>query len=291
MYDSTTATDIPVSAQIVGGYVDGLYRWSDADWARFPNAVKVRIAVFRPTDDGHVLDVESGNATPAESVDWVLMRRAAGMDPSVYMNESTWPQVRQAFQARGVAEPHYWVAIWDNVPEFIAGAVAKQYANSSQAGGHYDLSEVADFWPGVDVSMVVVKHLVSAVLIPGKVLAGAKWFNWGDAVNGNLVPVVGYPDPTVDQAIEYQEFVQFSDGRYFDRIPGPGGPGDWCIDDDFINTRDVAGCLNPQVCFDKFNPPPPPPPPPALTHHVHDLTVTVNGQAVVVTTGPDKAGA
>ena len=153
MYDGVDATKLPVTAQLVAGYVDGLYAWSAANWAMFPNSVKVRVAVFSTTNDGHVLDVEPGNATPAQSVDWVLMRRQAGADPSVYMNASTWPTVRSAFQARNVAEPHYWVAQYDNVATIPSGSVAKQYYNNNALG--YDLSIVADYWPGVDSSPVV----------------------------------------------------------------------------------------------------------------------------------------
>ena len=152
MYDGVDASRLPADAQLVGGYVDGLYAWSDADWARFPHAVKVRIAVFRDTDDGEVLDVEPGNATPAESVDWVLRRRRAGVDPTVYMNTSTWPVVRGAFAARGVAEPHYWVAQYDGVEAIPSGAIAKQHTNDEQAG--WDVSVVADYWPGIDPSPI-----------------------------------------------------------------------------------------------------------------------------------------
>lgn len=152
MYDGIDASRLPADAQIVAGYVDGEFAWSAADWARFPNSVKVRIAVFSETNDGEVLDVEPGNATPAQSVDWVLMRRAAGVDPTVYMNTSTWPTVRAAFRARGVAEPHYWVAQYDGVASVPAGALGKQYFNNNAAG--YDLSVVADYWPGIDAAPV-----------------------------------------------------------------------------------------------------------------------------------------
>ncbi|MGH6657239.1 MAG: hypothetical protein ACRDVE_18805 [Actinocrinis sp.] len=152
MYDGVDASRLPVTAQLVGGYVDGNYRWSGADWARFPHSVKVRIAVFDSTNDGHVLDVEPGDATPAQSVDWVLMRRRAGADPTVYMNFSTWPTVRAAFTSRGVAEPHYWVAQYDGNAVVPSGAVGKQYYNNNSLG--YDLSVVADHWPGVDPAPV-----------------------------------------------------------------------------------------------------------------------------------------
>lgn len=160
MYDGTDSGAAAIGAQaqpgdLVGGYVDGLYRWSSAQWAALrAGVVRVRIAVFHTTDDGVVLDCEPGNCTPAQSVDWVLMRRRAGVDPTVYCNqhdtETGWPAVRAAFQARGVREPHYWVADYDGVAEIPAGAVAKQYADNLMLGHPWDVSVVADHWPGVD---------------------------------------------------------------------------------------------------------------------------------------------
>ena len=152
MYDSVTAGDIPLSAQIVAGYIDGPYTWSAADWHRFAGKTCVRITVTAAANDGDVLDVETGDATPQQAPGWVLMRRAAGADPSVYMNGSTWPSVRSAFASQGVREPHYWVAFYDggHDPAIPPGAVAHQYADPATSGGHYDLSSVADYWPGVD---------------------------------------------------------------------------------------------------------------------------------------------
>lgn len=141
--------------QLVAGYVDGLYAWSDAQWNLFPpGIIRVRVAVFSTTSDGHVLDSEPGNATPAQCVDWVLMRRAAGIDPTVYCNQldpvTGWPAIRAAFQARSVAEPHYWVADYDGAEIIPAGAIAKQYADLTALGQPWDVSVVADYWPGVD---------------------------------------------------------------------------------------------------------------------------------------------
>lgn len=151
MYDSTAPFAIPPTAAMVAGYVDGRYVWSPAAWARFPNAVKVRIAVFASTNDGHVLDIETGDATPAQAPGWVQRRRAAGIDPSVYCNLSLWPAVRAAFHAANVAEPHYWVAGYPGGGAVIpAGAIAHQYADPATSGGQWDLSVVADYWPGID---------------------------------------------------------------------------------------------------------------------------------------------
>lgn len=153
MYDAVTASNIPAGAAMVAGYIDRikLLPWSAADWARFPNAVKVTIVKKASTNDGHVLDVEPGDATPAEAPGWVRMRRAAGADPTVYCNTSTWPSVRAAFRSANTAEPHYWLARYDGKPAWdsgwaAAGVVAKQYQNTPG----FDLSSVADFWPGVD---------------------------------------------------------------------------------------------------------------------------------------------
>lgn len=146
MYDGITVANLPATATMVAGYVDGLYSNIAALAARFPNATRVPIAVFPSTDDGIVLDVETGDATPAQAPGWVQMRRSHGVDPTVYCNSDTWPAVRQAFAAAGVPEPHYWIAAYDNNPTIPAGAVAKQY----QSTDPWDASVVADYWPGID---------------------------------------------------------------------------------------------------------------------------------------------
>jgi hypothetical protein len=148
MYDSVTASNIPRNAQMVAGYVDGKYKWSQSDWALFPNAAHVPIAVFASTNDGVVGDCENGDMTPAGAVTWTEMRRNAGIQPSIYCSQGLWSVVRNTFQSMGVREPLYWIAAYPgNGPDTIpAGAVAHQYADA----GPYDLSTVADYWPGVD---------------------------------------------------------------------------------------------------------------------------------------------
>lgn len=152
MYDAVSPSAIPANAKMVAGYLaPNRYAWSAQDWARFPNAVRVEIAVFASTNAGHVLDVEIGDATPAQAPGWVLKRRAAGVDPTIYCNLSTWPAVQAAFKAAGVREPHYWIAHYGAGANIPAGAVAVQYADpAGHSGGNYDISAVADYWPGVD---------------------------------------------------------------------------------------------------------------------------------------------
>lgn len=146
MYDGVNPNGLPNGSLMVAGYVDGRYANMTKMIARFPHAVHVGIAVSHTTDDGQVIDVENGDATPEGAVSWVQMRRRAGADPTVYCNYSTWAQIRGAFKSAHIVEPHYWIAEWDGHAALIGGAVAKQYAN----GKNYDSSIVADNWPGVD---------------------------------------------------------------------------------------------------------------------------------------------
>jgi hypothetical protein len=140
---------------MVAGYIDRivLEPWSAADWARFPNAIKVEIVKKASTNAGHVLDVEPGDATSAQAPGWAAMRRRAGVEPTIYCNLSTWPSVRAEFQRQAVAPPSYWIARYDRLA-FIPGdwqalgCVAKQYAGDVAPG--IDISCVLDYWPGVD---------------------------------------------------------------------------------------------------------------------------------------------
>jgi hypothetical protein len=160
MYDSTTAADIPSSATMVGGYVSpSSYAWDASDWARFPHAVQIHITPSAShTGVGvHVLDVERGDATPAQAPGWARAQRALGQDPTIYCGEAAWQSVQDAFASAGEPQPHYWVAAYPgtgpNLPTLNGiTAVAHQYADSKTSGGHFDLSVVADAWPGVDTN-------------------------------------------------------------------------------------------------------------------------------------------
>lgn len=146
MFDGITPGSIPTGADLYAGYVDG--RWPSAAGIaeRFPGRPVVRIAVSPSTNGGVVGDGPPDNGTWAAWVQWTVRRRSAGVDPTVYTNASSWAAGIQAFKAAGVAEPHWWIAHYDGDPAIPAGAVAKQYAE--HAG--YDVSSVADYWPGVD---------------------------------------------------------------------------------------------------------------------------------------------
>jgi len=150
MYDAVTPGNIPANATMVAGYVDGIYANLTQLAARFPGATIVTIAVHWTTR-AQVLDVESGDATPAQAVQWLTqtMRDVANARLTLYCNTGAWPSVRAAIQAAGIAEPNYWVARYDGDPTIPAGAIAKQYIGDYHG---YDQSVVADYWPGVDAA-------------------------------------------------------------------------------------------------------------------------------------------
>jgi hypothetical protein len=147
MADSVTVMDLPVGFDLYGAYVDGAYKNFTQAEARFPGKV-VGIAVFSTTNDGIVGDCENGDMTPQTSVNWVVMRRKAGVDPTIYCSESAWQSVKDSFATWGVTQPHYWIAGYPGSvgPKLYPGSVAHQFVDH----GPYDESVVADFWPGVD---------------------------------------------------------------------------------------------------------------------------------------------
>jgi hypothetical protein len=133
-------------AELVAGYVNGAYAWSQAEWDLFPNATHVGVTVFA-VDAGDVLDVENGDATPGQTQGWIAQRKAAGIfRPTIYCNLSTVPAVRQGTGPYVLGRDYdLWVARYDNSTESVySGSAAKQYATSSS----WDASAVYDdAWP------------------------------------------------------------------------------------------------------------------------------------------------
>jgi hypothetical protein len=146
MYDAIYADDLPPGADLYAGYVDGDWPDANAIAERFPGVRVVRVATSPSTNDGVVGDGPPDNGTWAQWVAWVVMRRRAGVDPTMYADAADWAAGIAAFQAAGVPLPHWWIAEYDGDPTIPAGAIAKQYASNED----FDTSSVADYWPGVD---------------------------------------------------------------------------------------------------------------------------------------------
>lgn len=161
MKDSTNWQAIPVGTPLVAGYVPpSRFAWPAAAWARFAGSIEVRITPSAAVSGRgiQVLDVEAGDASPGQLPGWVNASRAAGQEPTAYMNYSAWAAAINACTSANVAVPQFWVALWNNVQDLptinVGGvtytAVAHQYADPNTSGGDYDVSVVASHWPGVD---------------------------------------------------------------------------------------------------------------------------------------------
>lgn len=145
MYDSATPAAIPADAEVVAGYVDGLYKWTDADWARFPNAAKVRITVLGSYVDGDVLDVEQGDATPSYCPKWIEARQADGLAvPTIYCSSSVVPAVQSA--CVGLTY-NLWVAHYTYTEHIEPGSVATQWTDHGPNGENVDISLCSIGWP------------------------------------------------------------------------------------------------------------------------------------------------
>ena len=147
--DSVTPANLPPGFDLYGGYDDGNYNNVNAIKAMYPNKTVIHFTVFASDNFGDILDVENGDATPAQAPGWVKMRRAAGHGgPLVYCSEATWSQVRQAFQSAGVPEPGYWIAGYPGSVghALYPGSIAHQWIDY----GPYDESIVVDYLPGID---------------------------------------------------------------------------------------------------------------------------------------------
>jgi hypothetical protein len=150
MYDAVNVDAIPADAEMAAGYVGGSWPTFSRLRARCPNAVLVSIAV-NAGQVAQVLDVERGDATPAQVPGWVTWMRQLGYDPSIYCSLSLWAEIVAACQQAGVALPHRWDAHWTGQAHINSGSVATQYESTTgRAGGDVDISLVADFWPGID---------------------------------------------------------------------------------------------------------------------------------------------
>jgi hypothetical protein len=136
MYDAVTPGNIPTSAQVVAGYIDGAYAWKSEDWARFPDAEKVLITVNGDLR-GNVADVENGDMTPASALRWIQAKQGKGIGGcTIYCSRDNLSSVLSACHGHAY---YIWVADWTDSAHPVSGTVATQYSNVDNA---YDLSEV-----------------------------------------------------------------------------------------------------------------------------------------------------
>jgi hypothetical protein len=133
-------------AAMVAGYINGGFAWTQAEWNLFPDANHVTISTTAGANEGDVLDVESGDASPDQTAGWIAMRKAAGLyRPTIYCSLDVIPAVR-AGTGSYVLDKDYdiWVANYTGVPHEVTGCAATQYESTA----NYDISIVYDTaWP------------------------------------------------------------------------------------------------------------------------------------------------
>jgi hypothetical protein len=165
MFDAVNPLNIPLSAAVVGGYANGKYVWSAADWARFPKAVKLRYDVTGGAPlDSDILDVEPGNlgtpiitsGMPPAAVEavwadlcnrartWVSVRHAHSIGSTCYIQESRKNQLAQTLKGLPVV---FLMAQWGitqaHAETLVTGAEIGVQFQSTAA---YDVSVVDDKW-------------------------------------------------------------------------------------------------------------------------------------------------
>jgi hypothetical protein len=138
---------------MVAGYVNGYYAWTQAEWDLFPHANHVTISITASANAGDVLDVENGDATPAQTEGWIKMRKSAGYyRPTIYCSRSVIPEVRMGTGPYILGRDYdIWVADWTGSPHEVtapgtptANCCATQYESTAD----YDASAVYDSgWP------------------------------------------------------------------------------------------------------------------------------------------------
>ena len=88
MYDSVDLGQIPADAQFLAAYVDGRFANVAEARDRFPHARILSIAV-NAAHDADCLDVETGDALPADAPGWYDRQRARGLErPCLYASAS-----------------------------------------------------------------------------------------------------------------------------------------------------------------------------------------------------------
>lgn len=159
LFDAITPENIPTNPQMVAGYANGLYAWSQTEWNQFPGIPRASIDVVGNHYGCDVLDVESGDASVSTAVDWVKMKWRAPIiyPPVIYCNRATLTPLFNAMDAAGYKiGTHFrtWIATLDgtrNVGD-MTGVTAVQY---SDINNRYDASIVYDdtWMPGMPATI------------------------------------------------------------------------------------------------------------------------------------------
>jgi hypothetical protein len=139
LYDSVTPSAIPSSSQAVAVYSNGHYAAAPGQVGKRGLTLWIDTNGSNPHAD--VLDVEPGDATPAQAAAWVQQKLNASPNSTaiVYTMRSDWGAVQQAVSQLAWWMPShtkYWIADPTGVPHLVPGSQATQW----YWGQNYDIS-------------------------------------------------------------------------------------------------------------------------------------------------------
>jgi hypothetical protein len=159
MRDAVSVSAIPAGTPAVAGYLSGFWPTFRPLVLAFPRAYHVPVAIgATPVYKSLVgrmscLDIEPGDATPAEGGPWAKGEIGLGVKPCEYANESTMPAVKASLAhwlgSGWRAKVFLWVAAWTYHPGLLAGYDADQWTNHGPQGQNYDESTVSRAFLGI----------------------------------------------------------------------------------------------------------------------------------------------
>lgn len=112
MYDSVDLSQVPADAAAVAAYVNGRWPTFPHLAVEFPHAHRLSIAVTAEAD-ADCLDIEAGDASPAQAPAWVRRQIARGVKrPVVYCSVSDARTVLGVLKASGIkrSQIRLWTA-------------------------------------------------------------------------------------------------------------------------------------------------------------------------------------
>jgi hypothetical protein len=147
MFDAVDAKDVPASGfDLLAGYTNGQYKSYGPLLQRFPNTVVVPIDVLNQPGMGRVLDIETGDATPADAPRWFDNSITLGVHrPTLYYSASLHSAVKGSMGSR---KYDAWIAEYG--PQLTVhsdaqvNVVAWQKADHGPHGENIDVSDVFD---------------------------------------------------------------------------------------------------------------------------------------------------
>jgi hypothetical protein len=228
MADSIYAANLPPGYDAYAGYDDG--HWPDATAIAAKEGGKpvLDIAVFA-TDNGHCLDIENGDATPAQAAGWTARQHSRGIArPWEYASISVMPAVVSALSAGGIARSS--VVLWSahyGLPAHICGPTALNGKPCYPGAVQCDATQHTSSAPGaggskIDVSLLSGLGLFGPTASPAPPPAGGL----PQYANGSRVLSYNPKTPTTfmtgTDVLYLQQFLlpygtlasQFCDGKY-----------------------------------------------------------------------------